>query len=492
MAGFDFSDTHKGEAADTERYLLSFLMYAQREAERTETPNYGYALADIFTQLSPDDFGDQTNKWVFAAAQELYKANQHIDIVSIGVQACKMGHLTQAAASLAMAQICAPESHGTCTIIGWTAAIEAVQKNSALRRALWAFGDHYMDFSAGKAELDDIQTLADKFLRIYLDAQGSRWAQHDTMSLITRRIDAFEKDCSMTQEDILANSFLFPFKGLNVLTKNGMQRRDFWVTMAKSGIGKTVFAAQVAAFLAANGKRVVYVTGEETDFDILDRIITNETNISYGKVTKKLGPDKFTMDEWNKVMTWADKAGQECLQIYHSDEMEEIGGIMRLALAHNALDVLIVDHLQLLEPPIARADKRYNGEQDELKAISRTLHKWAQDYNIVVLALSQPNKGKDPSNTTGRLTLENAFGSTSIVNFANGFIAINPVTSDPTGTETAVEVLKCRKGKKGTVTLRFDGGHQRFFENPEDNFLASAALTKKQEKAAKDLFDGGK
>ena len=479
MAGFDFTDVHKGEAADTERYLLSFVPYAVREADKTQQPNYGFALAEIFSRLTPDDFGDPTNKWVFAAAQDLFLHRQHIDAAAVAIHAGVMGHITQATATKAILQICDPNSDGTCTILGWKQAIAAVKRNSAMRQALFAMGDVYMDLTTGRAEDGTIQKLADRLIQIFIDNHAAEWSENNSKNQTVKQVELYERECNMTDEEVLENTFLFPFKGLNLMTNNAMSRGEFWVISAKSGVGKTVFAAQTAAFLAGLGRRVLYVTGEEKERDIIDRVVSNETGISYGRCSKKLGKNKFAPDDWSKIVSWADKMGKEYLTVRRTWEMDSIECFVKLALAHDELDVLVVDHIQLLDP-ISRTGKKFGTDQ-EIKDIVKTLHKWAQEYNILVIALSQGNRDKTAQTANGGLTLDSLYGSAAIGMFANGVLAINPNPDDPEG-HTECAVLKCRRGRRGTVNLKFDGAHQRFVEDSANLMAQGRELTEKERK----------
>lgn len=480
MAGFDFTDVHKGEAADTERYLISFIPLAQREAEKTEQPNFGYSLADIFTNLTPDDFGDHTNRKLFAAAQDLFKRREHIDEDSIGINAGRMfKDMTETTARLEMMRICAPDANGTPTVQGWRKAIEAVKRNSVMRQTLFAMGDYYMDLATGKAEDGTVQNLQDKLLHIMISAQSADWEENSCVNQTTKQIGIYQAECDMTPEQVAENTFLFPIKGLNELTHNAMSRGEFWVIAAKSGVGKTVFATQTAAWLAGKGRHVLYVTGEERTRDIIDRVVSNECTINYGRVSKKLGKDKFDQNDWTKLISWSDKMGNEFMTVRRAEEMDVIECYVRTALAHNALDVLVVDHLQLLDP-LTRTGKKYGTETEEMKDIVKTLHRWAQEYNIVVIALSQGNRDKTAQTAKGGLTLDSLYGGAVIGMFANGVLALTPDPNDEKGQLTECNILKCRRGRKGTVSLLFDGAHQRFLPADPDAWKDAQAAKKNE------------
>ena len=80
----------------------------------------------------------------------MFSHQQHIDAAAVAIHAGVMGHITQATATKAILQICDPNSDGTCTILGWQQAIAAVKRNSAMRQALFAMGDVYMDLTTGR------------------------------------------------------------------------------------------------------------------------------------------------------------------------------------------------------------------------------------------------------------------------------------------------------------------------------------------------------
>ena len=454
---------------DAERNALSFVFLAQRKATDAV---YGHVLPDMFARLTVEDFEGQDNAAVFEAMKSLYDAGKEINTAAVAEEVTRLGKMK---AGEAINKTTAIYNDGTATIAGAADAVEIVKRNAAARQAVDAMADAAAGLIDGTADDDAAGVIGNKLLEIDNKRRGAEIPTSQEFWLSV--VDELVTEYGMTPEQIEAARFWFDSDGLNRLTQ-GMERGSVWTLAAISGAGKTTFAAQTAAKLAFDGKKVVYITSEVTDKRMARRVLSNAVNISYGRMVHTLGKDKFHGDEWQRIIDTVGKGDILNLNIQDTNELDKIEGIVRTQIARQALDVLIIDHIQLMQ--IRRQGGRMT-DNERYAAVIETLKKWALQYNIVVFALSQVNRLKDYRGDDDTITMDSLYGSSTIAMFSDGIIALNRIKDDPTG-RTRVDVIKCRDGILGKVWMRFDGRYQRLVDDTDANMFDGQNVNKQQRK----------
>ncbi|MDQ9763420.1 DnaB-like helicase C-terminal domain-containing protein, partial [Acinetobacter baumannii] len=84
--------------------------------------------------------------------------------------------------------------------------------------------------------------------------------------------------------------------GYSLLDKNigGVKPGDYTIIGAKSGVGKTTLALNIALNVLEQGKKVLIISREMTDVDVFDRFATMVSKIPSMKFRNK----DFTADDW--------------------------------------------------------------------------------------------------------------------------------------------------------------------------------------------------
>jgi len=165
--------------------------------------------------------------------------------------------------------------------------------------------------------------------------------------------------------------------------------------------------------------------------------------------------------DWERI----DRAVPELagLPIDFTDEVVHVGQIGRmLRTRHERQDPLrlvIVDYLQLLDAPRARA--RY----EEVGLIAKLLKRYAKKYNLTMLALSSftpdpPQKGTRPR----RPSMRNLRESRDIDHHADIILLLWKPEDASSDRELIID--KGRAGETGAVRLAFTGQYLSFQEIP--------------------------
>jgi len=179
----------------------------------------------------------------------------------------------------------------------------------------------------------------------------------------------------------------------------GLQPSDLLILAGRPGMGKTSLATNIAfnaarAYsLSANdevpgGAPVLFFSLEMAAQQLSARILSEQTEIEMWKIRN----GKFSENEWEKfVLTMQDLS---TLPLY----IDDTGGISIAQIAARArrlqrekkIGVIIIDHLQLVEP-----SRRAENRVQEITEISKGLKVLAKELNVPVIALSQLSRGVD-------------------------------------------------------------------------------------------------
>jgi replicative DNA helicase len=112
-------------------------------------------------------------------------------------------------------------------------------------------------------------------------------------------------------------------------------------------------------------------------------------------------------------------------------------------------------------------DKRHH----QIEQISRGLKTLAKELNVCILLLSQLNRASEG----GEPELQHLKESGSIEEDADVVLMLSPVSNEPDGTLLVLaKVAKNRGGKRGRLTLSFNGGTQTWVESSRSVALRSS------------------
>jgi replicative DNA helicase len=178
------------------------------------------------------------------------------------------------------------------------------------------------------------------------------------------------------------------FADLDQLT-SGFQRGDLVIVAARPSMGKTSFVLNIAQHLGtATDMTVGFFSLEMSKEQLFIRLLTSEARIDahrfrtghlseadYGKLSHALG----ALAEAHVFID--DTASLGVL---------EMRAKARRLMASHALDLLVIDYLQLMQ-----GRGRFENRQQEVSAISRSLKGLAKELNIPVIALSQLSRAPE-------------------------------------------------------------------------------------------------
>lgn len=171
---------------------------------------------------------------------------------------------------------------------------------------------------------------------------------------------------------------------------SGLHENQLIILAARPAVGKTAFALNIAANVAtANPDKTVALFELEMSAEQLaSRMVSSLGHID----GRKLISGNLVNEDWLKVNEAKSQLSRS--KLFISDDVgSTVGDIKskcrRLATSENGLDLIIIDHLQLL----SMGGNYGNNRQAEMTDISRNLKKLAMELHVPIIALSQLSRG---------------------------------------------------------------------------------------------------
>lgn len=254
---------------------------------------------------------------------------------------------------------------------------------------------------------------------------------------------------------------------------SGLHENQLIILAARPAMGKTAFALNLATNVAVNTDKTVAIFSLEMGAEQLaNRIISSLGQIEGSKLTS----GNLLNNDWKRVTEARSQLANAKLFI-SDDAGVTVGDIKskcrRLATSEDGLDLVIIDHLQLL----TMGGNYGNNRQAEITDISRSLKKMAMELNIPVIALAQLSRGVE-SREDKRPKMSDLRESGSIEQDAD-IVALlyrddyyqtpKDSTESPDPSLSELIIGKHRNGPTGKIDLLFRKNTSTFLNFIKDN-----------------------
>jgi len=229
----------------------------------------------------------------------------------------------------------------------------------------------------------------------------------------------------------------------------GMTAGNLILIAARPGVGKSAFAADLAATAARSGRPVLFCSMEMDGVEIAQRIAAREAVEPLSALIDR----SLEKGQWKNLATACSRISPWPLHVYDAPN-QTVAKIRSLSRSIPDLSLIVVDYIGLMQPT-----RPMDSRNLELGAISRELKNLAAELRIPVVALSQLNR---MTTDTEKPNLTHLRDSGELEQNANKVLFLWNV--DKENSTVGVSVAKNRSGKTGEVYMRFDGEHMRYTE----------------------------
>lgn len=391
------------QASDAERGLLSSLFLAPLEigamcAEKAVRAEWMHLPA---------------HAQIFTVSMELWEKNQPFDFITITQLFRDRGQLDQVGGGAYITEL-----FTFPTAANALSYIEILQEKFTLREIIKVCTEYA---ARSYDEQDDVPALlAGVEAKIMAIGQRKTSSKRPFSQILMEAIESIEKG-----EDATADTF----SGLDELDRIvRMRRGNFIVISGEAKSGKTALAGTIATNAARNEQRVVIVSLEMNDVEMVKRMIANAGRVNVSLIGRQ--PSEYDI----QGVTRGAKALQHADVEIISDTFDLGGIVARLRQLHarKPLDLVVLDYIQLVEHSTGRKGET---RQEIVAQISRTCKRVAGELNCVLVGLSQLNE-------EGKLRESRAIGQD-----ANAIIAVE---KDDKGGR-AIRVVAQRNGESNVT-----------------------------------------
>lgn len=334
--------------------------------------------------------------------------------------------------------------------------------------------------------LDEIQTFIRKRLgrQVCMDYNeycntgkakcsfADEMAYAETFTFDTKVGFSFFEEPEVIFNAIITNEKLYPTgcKSMDEMIGGGLHPKSISLIMAPTNVGKTLIMCSISAALLLAGKKVLYVSFEDSEVKIGQRIMQNLFDITqselrslskeaYGKIwqknVKQIGHNKLVIKEYSEgcINALALKALIR--------ELKEKRGFVP--------DVLVVDYIGCMVPN-GRVSTDMN-DNSKLRSVCAEVRSIGMELDIPVLSAAQSNRGGYGKGEIGLDDAADSFGQTMKADVIFG-ITQSPELKE--GNMYLVKLLKTRYGQPPypLATIGVDIGKQRIYDLKTFNHTA--------------------
>ena len=406
----------------------------------------GESLDKIHSTLAPDDFDSERNRTCYAAALSIYNSGGAINAVTVARKLNETGDLASVGGGAYLGAL-VTNVPTSVAIVHYAGIVERCARQRDLLRVIEKSADTILhpELSPHAAA----QQLSEMMLSTapIPEHQQTRLTLKETMDLILENAgkQAGER-------------FPTGFKYLDRDLGGGLERGSLAILAADTGIGKTTLATQWAMEWAQQGKTVGIMSFEMAATQLGARMIADQSNVPSLNVEMSIRNDSA---DTKRIMEATGALSDLPLVIEtKTRDVDGIDGWIRREHRQIGLDVVVVDHLQLL--PSSESEQRVS----QIDSLVQRLKRAAMDLNILVVGISQPNRANLRDNSPISLSaLRDSHGVGMNADVVIGMYEPKRRGSDKDDGRKKV-TLHFAKNRFGpsdnTTSLEFDATHSRF------------------------------
>jgi len=323
--------------------------------------------------LKPEDFYAQRNRHVFRAMVGLFADGQPIDYHSVGDRLAQLGMYEASGGLMYLSEL----SLATPTAAHIEHYGRIVERTSIMRQLI-AKAQTIAEI-AYRDNLDP-DTALEKAEQLILSVAEKR-VTRDFRSLEDVLTEYMEQIEALADGEATRYGIPTGFMDLDKLL-GGFQRTDLIILAARTSVGKTSFALNLAVNAAVKHNATVAIFSLEMSAEQLaSRLLSMESGVDSPRIrsahlneqeSRKLDA---AMNHLAKAPIWVDDTP--------SIPIMELRSKARRLAAEHSLDMIVVDYLQLI------ASDGGESRVQELGQISRALKALARELRVPILALSQ-------------------------------------------------------------------------------------------------------
>jgi replicative DNA helicase len=333
------------------------------------------AILKIAASLKPEDFFSETNRAIYQACFSLYQRNEVINQITVAHELARQDKLEQVGGAAFLSHLIS--NVPTSLHVEYYAQI--VSNTAVMRRLIAAARQiEALGYEASpdiEASLNDAEDILFKVRA----RQGFRGLV-PIREVLGQYFEGAAPPTTLRAGEI--PHILTGFAALDDFL-GGLQRTDLVVLAAKTSLGKTSLALNVARNAAVNQKACIALFSLEMSRDaVVQRLLASESGVD----SRRVRLWRFSEKEELKIMEASGVLSEAAIYIDDSPVLRVVDIRSKARRLHfeRGIDLIIIDYLQLIQ-----GEGKSETRVQEISNITRALKTIARELNVPILALSQ-------------------------------------------------------------------------------------------------------
>ncbi|MBP5373076.1 MAG: replicative DNA helicase [Clostridia bacterium] len=430
---------------------------------------------DAVSELTEDDFLMESHKKIFAAMREIISQNKPVDLVTLADLLQKDGELERVGGIAYLTEL----TQKIPSSANYGEYLDITKRDGILRRLITSANRIIEDATDSKDSVRSLQ-FAEKEIFDISEAR-ERHSLDRVGEFFNEVIDKFER---ISKDKNALIGLKTGFTRLDYYT-NGLQKGNLIILAARPSVGKTTFAMNIAENVGTKKDAVVAVFSlEMTKVELAQRMLCSVGSVKMDDALKgklaDVDPDGFKrLFEAQKLLSQTKIFIDDSTKVTPQDILSKCRRLK--ARQGGKLDLIIVDHIQLMESAKMGIESR----QQEVTDISRNLKMIAKELDVPLLALSQLSR-QVTGRKGGRPMLSDLRESGAIEQDADVVMFLHrpeAVSGPQEGSDgskpstTELIIAKNRNGICDRLELNFDGAYCKFTNVDYSNATPPAQKT---------------
>jgi replicative DNA helicase len=420
------------------------------------------AIEEVASRLVPENFYRASHQRIFESMVDLYIRHIPVDHISVADNLKAAGQLEAVGGKPYLLEL----ADNTFALTNWQNHVAIVKRTSILRDLIRASGEIK---SLAYDAPDDLGVVVEEAEKTLFKVTEKRVSSAFT-GIDTLLVQAFGELQEMAEQKSNISGVATGFKDIDDLF-HGFRGGDLIILAARPGVGKTAFALNLATSAAKLGTSVAFLSLEMSASQLVQRVLASEARVSLSGIRA----GKIQDADWSAIIEASGALSQLDIKFDDTPALSilELRAKARRELRDVKKGFIIVDYLQLMQPPTVRRD---GNRAVEVAEISRGLKVLAKEMDMPVLALSQLSRAVEMRGKK-RPMLSDLRESGAIEQDADIVMFIDRSMDEmeaesedrpDLGTAELI-VAKHRNGPTRDITLAFNAEYTRFMDFIDDS-----------------------
>jgi replicative DNA helicase len=411
-------------------------------------------VLDEIASLRADDFYDDSNRKIYECLREMHDDGDKIDVALLVSRLRTQGDFEKVGGASYLAKLSSSVPNAGHAVYYADIVAEKAVFRKLILSSTEVLRDAYDQVSSAK----ELCSQAEQKVFAIMDGRSGNSVQ-SISDVLHQAMDRMEARMHGEAMDDGAATGLTEFDDMT----GGLHDGELVILAARPSMGKTALAMNISEHVSINQKLpVLFVSLEMSGIELADRMLCSLARVN----GHRLRNGTISSDDRDRLVRKANDVSHSPLFVDDSPSRtvsEIAAAARRIKRREQALGMIVVDYLQLIEP-----DNSRDPRQEQVAKIARRLKGLARELQVPLLCLSQLNRQAEDSKDH-RPKLSHLRESGAIEQDADVVMFVHREEYYHRGEDRAqyagqaeIIIAKQRNGPVGDVELTWEADFTRF------------------------------